>query len=172
MGRYYVMDRDKRWERINIALEGLVDGKGEATTEDKVIELVNSRYTSKDDPQTDEFLKPIILNKDGLIKENDTLVFINYRADRVRQITETLGIRMNFESNTKIPNNIKLYTMTQYKKEFPFGCLYPPVIPKNVLAEAISTLGLTQFHTAETEKYSHEREVPVFLITIIFKLTK
>lgn len=155
MGRYYVMDRDKRWERIQIAFEGLIDGKGEETSEDKVIELVSSRYASKEDPQTDEFLKPIILNRDGLIKENDTLVFINYRSDRVRQITETLGIKMNFESATKVPANLKLYTMTQYKKEFPFTMLYPPVVPKNVLAEAISNCKLTQYHVAETEKYAH-----------------
>lgn len=155
MGRYYVMDRDKRWERIQIAFEGLIDGKGEETSEEKVVELVSGRYASKEDPQTDEFLKPIIVNRDGLIKENDTLVFINYRSDRVRQITETLGIQMNFESATKVPANLKLYTMTQYKKEFPFAMLYPPVVPKNVLAEAISNCKLTQYHVAETEKYAH-----------------
>ena len=155
MGRYYAMDRDKRWERIKIAFEGLIAGRGEQTTEDKVVELVNSRYTSKEDAQTDEFLKPIIVNKDGLIRDNDTLVFINYRSDRVRQITETFGIQLNFESDIKVPQNLKLYTMTQYKKEFPFDILYPQVVPKNVLAEAISNAKMTQFHVAETEKYSH-----------------
>lgn len=155
MGRYYAMDRDKRWERIQIAFEGLVAGKGEESTEDKVIDLVKSRYASKDDPQTDEFLKPIILNKNGLIRDNDTLLFINYRSDRVRQITETFGIQMNFQSDIKVPQNIKLYTMTQYKKEFPFTALYPPLVPKNVLAEAISNAKQTQYHCAETEKYAH-----------------
>lgn len=155
MGRYYAMDRDKRWERIKIAFEGLIAGRGEVSSEDKIIDLVNSRYNSKDDKQTDEFLKPIILNKDGLIRENDTLIFINYRSDRVRQITETFGLKVNFESDVKVPNNIKLYTMTQYKKEFPFAILYPPTVPKNVLAEAISNAKLTQYHVAETEKYAH-----------------
>lgn len=136
----------------------LVAGKGEETTEDKIIELVNKRYASKDDAQTDEFLKPIIVNKDGLIKDNDTLVFINYRSDRVRQITETFGIKMNFESSVPLPKNLKLYTMTQYKKEFPFSILYPPTVPKNVLAEVISNVKLTQFHCAETEKYAHVKK--------------
>ena len=155
MGRYYAMDRDKRWERIKIAFDGLIDGKGEEVSEDKLIELVANRYTNKDDAQTDEFLKPIIVNRNGLIRENDTLVFLNYRSDRVRQLTETLGIQMNFESETKLPKNLKLYTMTQYKKEFPFTILYPAIVPKNVLAEAISNNKLTQFHCAETEKYAH-----------------
>lgn len=103
---------------------------------------------------TDEFLKPIIVDSEGLIRENDTLVFINYRADRVRQITETLGIKQHYE-NAKIPKNIELFTMTEFKKEFPFKQLYPATVPKNVLAEVISSANWPQFHTAETEKYAH-----------------
>lgn len=170
MGRYYAMDRDKRWERIKIAFEGLVAGRGEETTEDKLVDLVNSRYTSKDDPQTDEFMKPIIVNKDGLIRDNDTMVFINYRSDRVRQITETFGIKMNFETDVKAPTNLKLYTMTQYKKEFPFTVLYPQVVPKNVLAEAISNGKLTQYHCAETEKYAHGKSAYKFFRSFILNI--
>lgn len=105
---------------------------------------------------TDEFLKPIIVNREGLIQDNDTLIFINYRADRVRQITETLGIRQNFDTpKENMPKNIEIITMTEYKKEFPFKQLYPPGIPKNVLAEVVSSAQWPQFHTAETEKYAH-----------------
>jgi 2,3-bisphosphoglycerate-independent phosphoglycerate mutase len=152
MGRYYAMDRDKRWERIQIAFEGLVEGKGEKTTLEKAVEVVKANYS---EDVTDEFLKPIIINENGLIRDNDTLVFIDYRADRMRQITETFGVEQHFDPLKNIPKNIKLYTMTQYKKEFPFACLYPPIIPKNVLAEVISNKGLPQYHCAETEKYAH-----------------
>ena len=154
MGRYYAMDRDKRWERIQIAYEGLVEGKGTETTLAEVVNLVKQNYAAN--PQiTDEFLKPIIVNKEGIIRENDTLVFIDYRADRMRQISETFGVQQYFEPKKDIPKGLKLYTMTQYKKEFPFESLYPPVVPKNVLAEVISAKGEPQFHCAETEKYAH-----------------
>ncbi|UYV61358.1 hypothetical protein LAZ67_1004547 [Cordylochernes scorpioides] len=154
-GRYYAMDRDKRWERVKIAYEGMVQGIGEKTTEAEVLDLIQKRYNLPDgERQTDEFLKPIIINQDGTIQDNDTLIFIDFRADRMRQISETFGLNVNFETDKK-PKDIKLYTMTQYKKEFPFTCLYPPTVPKNVLAEWISTKSLSQFHCAETEKYAH-----------------
>ena len=154
MGRYYAMDRDKRWERILIAYEGLVEGKGTTSSLSEVVNLVKSNYSAN--PQiTDEFLKPIIINKEGLIRENDTLVFFDYRADRMRQITETFGVQQYFEPKKEIPKNLKIYSMTQYKKEFPFESLYPPVVPKNVLAEVLSSKSQPQYHCAETEKYAH-----------------
>lgn len=73
----------------------------------------------------------------------------------MRQITETLGIKQYFEQPKTLPKNIELFTMTEYKKEFPFKSLYPPTVPKNVLAEVVSSAGWPQFHTAETEKYAH-----------------
>lgn len=156
MGRYYAMDRDKRWERIKIAYDGLVDGEGDqvpCSNHDytKLFEKVEELYGQD---QTDEFLKPIICNKDGLVKNNDTLMFINFRSDRMRQITETFGLKLNFEAKTKL-ENIELFTMNQYKKEFPFKMLYPPIKPVNVLAEAIGKAKVGQFHCAETEKYAH-----------------
>lgn len=152
MGRYYAMDRDKRWERILIAFKGLVEGVGEKTSLEEVVNVINRNYGNG---ITDEFLKPIIINEKGLIKEKDTLVFINYRADRMRQITETFGVQQYFDPPENIPKNIELFSMTQYKKEFPFVSLYPPVVPNNVLAEVISSKGWPQFHCAETEKYAH-----------------
>lgn len=156
MGRYYAMDRDKRWERIKIAYDGLVDGVGDhVAVKDndysKLFEKIEERYKSG---QTDEFFTPIIVDQNGLLKDNDTLIFFNFRADRMRQITETLGVKLNFEAKTKL-NNIELFTMNQYKKEFPFNMLYPPIKPVNVLAEAISKANVGQFHCAETEKYAH-----------------
>lgn len=156
MGRYYAMDRDKRWERIKVAYDGLVNGSGDRISVEgrdytKLFEKVTERYNSD---QTDEFLTPIIVNREGLLGDNDTLMFFNFRADRMRQITETLGIGLNFEARTKL-ENLELYTMNQYKKEFPFKMLYPPIKPVNVLAEAIAKAKVGQFHCAETEKYAH-----------------
>ncbi|XP_076340567.1 2,3-bisphosphoglycerate-independent phosphoglycerate mutase-like [Tachypleus tridentatus] len=154
MGRYYAMDRDKRHERVKLAFEGMVQGIGEKATPENVIDLIKKRYESTEDKQTDEFLKPIILDESGLIQDNDTMIFIDFRADRMRQITEAFGLERHFET-AKVPQNLNIFTMTQYKKEFPFPCLYPPEIPKNVLSEWIASKQLTQFHCAETEKYAH-----------------
>lgn len=156
VGRYYAMDRDKRWERIKVAYDGLVDGVGDEVSVvdndySNLFAKVEERYASD---QTDEFLTPIIANKEGLIKDNDTLMFFNFRSDRMRQINETFGLKLNFEAKTKL-NNIELFTMNQYKKEFPFKMLYPPIKPVNVLAEAIGKAKVGQFHCAETEKYAH-----------------
>jgi len=156
LGRYYAMDRDKRWERIKIAYDGLVEGVGDSVHADRknysaLFSKIEERYSAN---LTDEFLTPIIVNKDGLIKHNDTMLFFNFRADRMRQITETFGIKLNFEPRTKL-NNIEIFTMNQYKKEFPFKMLYPPIKPTNVLAEAVSKAKVKQFHCAETEKYAH-----------------
>ena len=88
VGRYYAMDRDKRWERIKIAVEGLVDGVGEKTTD--ILKTIQERYDNK---ETDEFLKPIIVNgDDGRIKKGDTLFFFNYRSDRMREIVSVVGL--------------------------------------------------------------------------------
>ena len=82
------MDRDKRWERIKVAVEALVDGKGEKTED--VLKTIQERYDNK---ETDEFLQPIIVNgDDGRIKEGDTLFFFNYRSDRMREIVSVIGL--------------------------------------------------------------------------------
>ncbi|XP_066021145.1 2,3-bisphosphoglycerate-independent phosphoglycerate mutase [Pocillopora verrucosa] len=155
VGRYYAMDRDKRWERIQIAYEALVQGKGEETTPDKVIEVIKGRYEAEGDKrETDEFLKPIIVDPEGRIRDGDVLCFIDFRSDRMRQINEAFGIKPPFETNV-IPSNLHQITMTQYKKEFPFPVMFPPFTPKNVLAEWLSFHNVPQFHTAETEKYAH-----------------
>eukprot|EP00112_Aurelia_sp_Birch-Aquarium-sp1_P002755 Seg1305.5 transcript_id=Seg1305.5/GoldUCD/mRNA.D3Y31 product="2 3-bisphosphoglycerate-independent phosphoglycerate mutase" protein_id=Seg1305.5/GoldUCD/D3Y31 len=150
-GRYYAMDRDKRHERNKIAYEGIVQGIGEETTPDNLIKTIESRYANK---ETDEFLKPIIVDKEGCIKDGDTLVFIDFRADRMRQIVEAFGLQRHFETDV-VAKNLNIYCMTQYKAEFPFNVLFPPVTPKNVLAEWLATKKIPQFHTAETEKYAH-----------------
>lgn len=155
MGRYYAMDRDKRFERTKIAYEGLTKGVGEAVPVDQLIQKMEERYNLEgSERQTDEFMKPFIVNSEGLIKDNDTLLFIDFRADRMRQIVEALGIKPQFDTEST-PQNLSVFTMTEYKKEFPFPVVFPPVIPNNTLAEWLSSKGLAQFHCAETEKYAH-----------------
>lgn len=153
MGRYYAMDRDKRHDRIKIAYEGFVQGKGETCHLSEVANLMEKRYNAEK-PITDEFMTPIIIDKSGLIQDNDNMICFNYRSDRMRQIAEAFGIERHFETNV-VPKNLNIVTMTQYKQEFPFPNLFPPVGNKNVLAEAISAANEKQYHCAETEKYAH-----------------
>ncbi|TFK18630.1 BPG-independent [Coprinopsis marcescibilis] len=126
VGRYYAMDRDKRWERISIAAQGLLKGAGDpiASAEGKevkgkalvdgAVEAVEANY-AKD--VTDEFLKPIIVNGSrGRIADGDTLFFFNYRSDRMREITSVLG-GLEEVDGVDIPKDLGIYTMSQYKKE-------------------------------------------------------
>jgi len=155
MGRYYAMDRDNRHERIKIAFEGLVQGIGEECQPVDAVKFMEGRYNKEGtDKQTDEFMTPIIMDKDGLIRSNDTMIFINYRADRMRQINEAFGVQRHFDTDV-VPENLHITTMTQYKSEFPFPNLFPPVSHKNVLAETLANEKLKQYHCAETEKYAH-----------------
>lgn len=154
-GRYYAMDRDKRYERIKIAYEGLVQGIGESSTKEKVIELVQSRYDKEGgERQTDEFLTPIIVDANGCIQDGDTLIFIDFRADRMREIVEALGLKPQFDTSV-IPKDLSVVTMNEYKGDFPFPVIFPPQEPANVLAEWLAKKSIPQFHCAETEKYAH-----------------
>lgn len=151
VGRYYAMDRDKRWERNEIALKGMILGEGEES-EDPV-KTVKERYEKG---ENDEFLKPIIVGgKEGRIQDGDTVFFFNYRSDRVRQITQLLGD----VDRSPLPNfpypGITLVTMTQYKLDYPFEIAFKPQHMGNVLAEWLGKLKVEQVHVAETEKYAH-----------------
>lgn len=154
-GRYYAMDRDKRHERIKLAYEGLVQGIGEDSSPDQLISIMNKRYNMEgSERQTDEFMKPIIVNKEGLVQDGDTMMFIDFRADRMRQIVEAFGLQRQFETH-KIVKDLHITTMTEYKKDFPFDVVFAPEIPLNCLAEWLSKKSIPQFHCAETEKYAH-----------------
>ncbi|KAI9495058.1 2,3-bisphosphoglycerate-independent phosphoglycerate mutase [Zychaea mexicana] len=149
VGRYYAMDRDKRWERVQIAFDALTEGKGEKSED--AMKTVEERYAAD---ETDEFLKPIILSDEGRVKDNDTLFFFNFRSDRMRELTQAFGIApCPFES--KVPENIELFTMTQYKGDYPFKVAFPAQTMDNVLAEWLGKNEVPQMHVAETEKYAH-----------------
>ncbi|KAK0725425.1 BPG-independent [Lasiosphaeris hirsuta] len=151
VGRYFAMDRDKRWERVELALKGMILGEGEKS--DDPVKTIKERYEKG---ENDEFLKPIILGGDGgRIKDDDTVFFFNYRSDRVRQITQLLG-DVDRSPRPEFPYpNIKLVTMTQYKLDYPFEIAFKPQHMGNVLAEWLGKQNIKQVHIAETEKYAH-----------------
>jgi len=166
VGRYYAMDRDKRWERVALAAAGLTTGKptkegenfeavaadGNAKGWEGAIKVVEENY-AKD--VTDEFLKPIIVNgARGRVQDGDTVFCFNYRSDRMREIASLLGGLEDVEG-VAVPKDLGIYTMSQYKKEFPFTVAFPPQAMTNVLAEVLAKHGVRQAHVAETEKYAH-----------------
>jgi len=150
VGRYYAMDRDKRWERVKVAVDALINAVGEESED--VIKTIQERY-KKD--ENDEFLKPIIVGgKESRIKEGDTLFLFNYRSDRMREIATVLG-KLDDVVDVQIPKDLHITTMSTYNSEFPFPVAFPPQAMTNVLAEWLSKQGAKQAHIAETEKYAH-----------------
>jgi len=152
VGRYYIMDRDKRWDRVEIGMKGVVTGEGEESTDP--VATIEERYAKG---ENDEFLKPIIVGgKEARVQDNDTLFFFNYRSDRVREITQLMGdIDRSPKPDFPYPKNISITTMTQYKTDFPFPIAFEPQHMGNVLAEWLGKQGVKQCHVAETEKYAH-----------------
>lgn len=157
IGRFYAMDRDKRWNRIKVAYDQLVSGKGKEV--DNMVEGVQYCYDSdtEDHKDTDEFMEPLVnANVDGRIKEGDVVVFINYRNDRAKELTVVLTQQDMPEEGMHTVPGLKYYCMTPYDASFKgVGVLFPKENVENTLGEYISSKGLKQLHTAETEKYAH-----------------
>jgi len=157
IGRFYAMDRDKRWNRIKVAYDQLVNGIGRKVTD--MVEGVQSCYDtdSEEHKNTDEFMEPLInANVDGRIKDGDVVIFFNYRNDRAKELTIVLTQKdMPEEGMTTIPN-LQYYCMTPYDATFTgVHILFPKENVDNTLGEYLSQKGLKQLHTAETEKYAH-----------------
>ncbi|PKH49444.1 2,3-bisphosphoglycerate-independent phosphoglycerate mutase [Tenacibaculum sp. Bg11-29] len=154
-GRYYAMDRDNRWERIKLAYDALIDGKGDFST--NAIESIKKNYTEN---ITDEFVKPIIMvNEDKqpktTIKEDDVVIFFNFRTDRGRELTEALNQKDFPEFNMK-KRSLYFVTMTNYNEAFKdIKVIYNSNNIENTLGEVLETTGKTQIRIAETEKYPH-----------------
>lgn len=155
-GRYYAMDRDKRWERIKIAYDAMVAGTGEESTTDMTAAI----QASYDADVTDEFIKPIIkVDADGnpvaKIEEGDVIVFFNYRNDRAKELTQVLTQQdMPEEGMKTIP--LHYCTMTPYDAKFEgMHILFDKENVKNTIGEVVSNAGLKQLRIAETEKYAH-----------------
>ncbi|MCS6886209.1 MAG: 2,3-bisphosphoglycerate-independent phosphoglycerate mutase [Acidobacteriota bacterium] len=154
-GRYYAMDRDKRWERTQLAYDMLVRGQGKQTT-DPVAALQESYAEGV----TDEFIKPIVvLGDDGFpvatVRDGDSVIFFNFRADRARQLTRALTEEnfAGFDRGQK--PNIHFVCMTQYDADFNLPVAFEPVQIKNILADVFAERGLRNLRIAETEKYAH-----------------
>ncbi len=151
-GRYYGMDRDKRWERIEKAYETILDGR--PSSHDSLTYLQEC-YEAE---QTDEFVKPMALGNYKGMSDGDGLLMANFRSDRARQIlTAFLDPQFNGFERSRIPQFSSVLAMTEYSEELTkwMKVLFPPTSPKNGLGEVVSKLGLKQLRIAETEKYAH-----------------
>lgn len=155
IGRYYAMDRDRRWERTKLAYDLLVRGIGVRTHD-----LPNAVYSSYEEGITDEFIKPIVLTDHnglpvGRIKDGDTVIFFNFRTDRPRQLTEVL-CQNRFPEHDMEPLDIRMVTMTSYDDTFSgIDILFPDVDISGTLGEYLESMHKTQLRVAETEKYPH-----------------
>lgn len=152
-GRYYAMDRDKRWERVEQAYAAMVYRQGQiAPTAHGAVEQAYARG------ETDEFVKPTVIEADGnaAIKPNDGIIFFNFRPDRARQLTRVF-VDEAFDGFKRQKGFMPLAfaTMTQYEETLDVAVAYPPQYLKNTLGEVFSNAGLNQLRIAETEKYAH-----------------
>jgi 2,3-bisphosphoglycerate-independent phosphoglycerate mutase len=152
VGRYYAMDRDKRWERVKVAYDLLVNGVGEAATD-----MVAAMEKSYAEGVTDEFVKPVVnANVDGKIKEGDVVIFFNYRNDRAKELTVVLTQQDMPEAGMMTIPGLQYYCMTPYDASFKgVHILFDKENVQNTLGEYLSSLGKKQLHIAETEKYAH-----------------
>ena len=152
IGRFYAMDRDQRWQRVEQAYNAMVLGEGSHQTDP--VKAVQDSY---DAGITDEFIKPVICDESGIIKSGDSVIFINFRPDRARQLTRAFTDR-DFDGFNRKKGYFPVYFVctTQYDETIPnVSVAYPPQKLDNTFGETISNLGLTQLRAAETEKYAH-----------------
>ncbi|MGZ3429845.1 MAG: 2,3-bisphosphoglycerate-independent phosphoglycerate mutase, partial [Polyangia bacterium] len=151
VGRYYAMDRDNRWDRVQLAYDLLTRAAGEVAQDSS--SAVEKRYTQG---ETDEFIKPIVIDPAGIISDGDSVVFFNFRADRAREITRALTFAEFDGFPRAVRPTLGAYVcLTQYDASFPLAVAYPPQSLKMILGEYLADQGLAQFRTAETEKYAH-----------------
>ena len=140
VGRYYAMDRDRRWDRTERALRAIVDGEGEHAEDP--LAAVQASY---DRGIADEFIEPVVIDeRPRLDPERDSAIFFNFRPDRARQLSEKLG-----------ELGVDLTTMTRYRDDFEFPAAFPEHVVEHTLAEVLAEHGVRQLHAAETEKYAH-----------------
>ena len=173
-GRYYAMDRDKKWDRELKAFESMVNGKGEGGTYVDPVQGVKDSYNRD---VTDEFIVPFVCTDNrgdalGAIRDEDTVINFNFRADRARQITRCLARRSGLTAQEgrdlpdaealdaaipreRVPRDLKYVCMTQYDKQFTLPFVVPPDFLKNILANVMAEHRLRNLRVAETEKYAH-----------------
>ena len=151
-GRFYAMDRDKRWDRVQRAYENLVAGTGKHEADP--VKAMEESYAAG---VTDEFVEPVLCCEDALIREGDGVFFMNFRPDRARELTRAFA-DPEFDGFERCRGyfSVDFVCLTQYDADIPnVQIAYPPEEPKNTLGEYLSSLGMTQLRIAETEKYAH-----------------
>jgi 2,3-bisphosphoglycerate-independent phosphoglycerate mutase len=155
-GRYYAMDRDKRWDRIERAFGAMVQGNGQKAA--KAAEAVRQSYERG---VTDEFIEPVTIVDQrsepvGLIRDDDSVIMYNYRADRAREITTALmDSKLEQPSRSLVPKNLTYTMMTRYDKTFDLPYVLSPEHPDNILADVMARANWKNLRVAETEKYAH-----------------
>lgn len=148
-GRYYTMDRDNRWERVKKGYDAIAFAQPKI--KEDILDYLANSYESE---IFDEFIEPCAFEGYDGIQNDDGIIFCNFRSDRMREISSVFA-KKEFDEFQRKEISLNLATMTQYDKNTPIDILFPKQTPKNTLAEVISKAGLTQLHTAETEKYAH-----------------
>jgi 2,3-bisphosphoglycerate-independent phosphoglycerate mutase len=149
VGRYYLMDRDKRWDRNEKAYRMLVHGEGEAFP--TVADAIEASYAQN---TGDEFVTPKIIGQGGAVRSGDSILMMNFRADRMRQVVRSF-IEPDFAEFTVEPLDVDVCTMTMYDETFGIPILFPPVAMTNLFPEVLGQAGYRQLRLAETEKYAH-----------------
>lgn len=154
-GRFFAMDRDKRWERVEKAYNAIAHGEGVKAS--NALEAVQASY---DNEKFDEFVLPTVIEKDGkpvaTLQDNDSIIFFNFRPDRAIQLSNAItDDEWEFFDRGVRAQNLKLVTMTMYNPSIKAEIAFPPVALKNVIGEVLSDKGLSQLRIAETEKYPH-----------------
>ena len=148
-GRYYGMDRDNRWDRVELAYNAIANATPK--TKDNILDFIDNSYKNE---IFDEFLIPTALDGYDGIKDGDGVIFCNFRSDRARELSSVFA-KDDFKEFEKKPLNVQIASMTLYDKNIPIPVIFEKDNPTNTLAQVISDAGLTQLHTAETEKYAH-----------------
>lgn len=152
IGRYYIMDRDNRWDRVEKGYNALLLGEGEHAA--TACEGVKASYERGDN---DEFVLPTVIGgEESRIHDNDSVIFINYRPDRAREVSKALNF-VDFDGfeRKKVLKNLCYVTMTSYNEDFTFPVAFPKEHLVNILGDVLEANGVHQFRTAETEKYAH-----------------
>jgi len=154
-GRFYAMDRDKRWERVEKAYQAIVQGEGVKAADP--VKAIEASYAAG---VNDEFVVPVVIEKDGqpvaTVSDDDAVIFFNFRPDRAIQLSNAFTDKEweHFERSNH-PQNVKFVTMTLYNPSIVAEIAFPPEEMKNVIGEVLSNAGLSQLRIAETEKYPH-----------------
>jgi 2,3-bisphosphoglycerate-independent phosphoglycerate mutase len=142
MGRYWAMDRDKRWDRTQRAFDAIVHGKADVPPAESGEAAVRAAY-GRD--ETDEFIQPTLVGEEARVRPGDAVIFFNFRPDRARQLTQKLAEEAD----------VHLTTLTEYREDWTFPVAFPPERPAATLASVLAERGVSQLHVAETEKYAH-----------------